>query len=122
MQRFDDGDSDAVYDMVIKLDLLLRCRNQKQSVQWVLPFEKLSTKLKRSRSFGKKMVAFLFGMTGTLTIEILTRPPYSPDLAACDLYLFPQIKDKFRGKWFTDTEKAVAAYKKAVEVTPKWFH
>ncbi|GBP15370.1 hypothetical protein EVAR_80548_1 [Eumeta japonica] len=46
--------------------------------------------------------------TATQTISyigtLLAHPPYSPNL---------------RGKWFTDAEKAVAAYEKAVEATPK---
>ncbi|GBP17280.1 hypothetical protein EVAR_17770_1 [Eumeta japonica] len=33
----------------------------------------------------------------------------------CDLYLFPEVKEM----WFTDSEKAVAAYEKIVEATPK---
>ncbi|GBP88742.1 Histone-lysine N-methyltransferase SETMAR [Eumeta japonica] len=43
----------------------------------------------------------------------------SPDLVPCDFYLLPKIIEKLRGNWFTDTEKAVAAYEKAVEATSK---
>ncbi|GBP11596.1 hypothetical protein EVAR_77733_1 [Eumeta japonica] len=33
---------------------------------------------------------------GTLSIEILTHPPYSPDLAPCDFYSFLKIKEKLK--------------------------
>lgn len=67
----------------------------------------------------------------TANVELLGHPPYSPDLAPCDFYLFPKIKEKLRGKRFMDAEEAVAAFQKAVEETPKdewakcfsqWFH
>ncbi|GBP98210.1 hypothetical protein EVAR_70739_1 [Eumeta japonica] len=47
----------------------------------------------------------------------LTHPPYSPDLARCDFYLFPKVK--FRRNWFTDVEEVVDAYEKVIEITPK---
>ncbi|GBP17736.1 Histone-lysine N-methyltransferase SETMAR [Eumeta japonica] len=56
---------------------------------------------------------------GTLGIEILAHPPYSPDIAPYDFYLFPKIKETLQGKWFTDAEEAVAAYDKGVEATLK---
>lgn len=67
----------------------------------------------------------------TSNVELLGHPPYSPDLAPCDFYLFPKIKEKLRGKLFMNTEEAVGAFQKAVEETPKddwakcfsqWFH
>jgi transposase len=30
-------------------------------------------------------------------IPILPHPPYSPDLAPCDFYLFPKLKSKLKG-------------------------
>lgn len=32
--------------------------------------------------------------------ELITHPPYSPDLAPCDFFLFSYIKDKMRGLKF----------------------
>ncbi|CAK1593306.1 unnamed protein product [Parnassius mnemosyne] len=43
----------------------------------------------------------------------------SPNLALCDFYLFPKIKEKLRGKHFMDAEEAMAAFQNAVEETPK---
>lgn len=67
----------------------------------------------------------------TSNVELLGHPPYSPDLAPCDFYLFPKIKEKLKGKRFMNAEEAVAAYRDAIEETPKdewakcfsqWFH
>ncbi|XP_073953007.1 histone-lysine N-methyltransferase SETMAR-like [Choristoneura fumiferana] len=55
----------------------------------------------------------------TSDVELLGHPPHSPDLALCDFYLFPKIKEKLRGKLFMNTEEAVGAFQKAVEETPK---
>ena len=32
-------------------------------------------------------------------------PPYSPDLAPCDFFLFPRMKDRLRGIRFQSTEE-----------------
>jgi hypothetical protein len=41
---------------------------------------------------------------------MLEHPPYSPDLAQCDLFLFPKIKSALKGTRFesVDTVKAKA--------------
>ena len=36
-------------------------------------------------------------MLDTLGFEIMDHPPYSPDLAYCDFYLFPKLKSDLRG-------------------------
>ena len=33
-------------------------------------------------------------------VEVLPHPPYSPDLAPCDFFLFPRIKKELKGKVF----------------------
>jgi len=53
-----------------------------------------------------------------LGVELMTHPPYSPDLAPCDFFLFPYIKGKMRGLTFNTPEAAVEAYENLVfEVT-----
>lgn len=47
-------------------------------------------------------------------VELLNPPTYSPDLAPCDFFLFPRIKDKMRGLRFSSAEAAVEAYEKLV--------
>ena len=34
----------------------------------------------------------------------LSQPPYSPDMAPCDLWLFPRLKEVLRGSRFEDLE------------------
>jgi len=41
-------------------------------------------------------------------------PPYSPDLAPNDFFLFPHIKKKMRGQRFSCPEDAVEAFKNHV--------
>jgi len=40
--------------------------------------------------------------------ELLPHPAYSPDLALCDYFLFPNLKKWFRGKRFTIREQLIA--------------
>lgn len=44
-------------------------------------------------------------------IELMGHPPYSPDLAPNDFFLFPHIKKKLRGQRFSTPEEAVDAFK-----------
>ena len=43
-------------------------------------------------------------------ITVLEQPPYSPDLAPCDFFLFPKLKGVIKGTRFEDVE----AIKRAV--------
>ena len=40
-----------------------------------------------------------------LDIEILPHPPYSPDLAICDFWLFPNLKNKLLGEKYESREE-----------------
>lgn len=44
-----------------------------------------------------------------LRYELLPHPPYSPDLAPCDFFLFPNMKKWLGGKRFTSNEEVIAA-------------
>ena len=33
-------------------------------------------------------------------VPLLPQPPYSPDLAPCDFFLYPQLKKTMKGRWF----------------------
>ena len=37
-------------------------------------------------------------------ISVLEQPPYSPDLAPCDFFLFPKLKEVIKGTHFQDKE------------------
>jgi hypothetical protein len=36
------------------------------------------------------------------SIPVVPHPPYSPDLAPCDFFLFPRLKSTLKGKRFED--------------------
>jgi len=44
-----------------------------------------------------------------LRYELLPHPPYSPDLAPCDFFLFPNMKKWLAGKKFSSNEEVIAA-------------
>ena len=43
--------------------------------------------------------------------ELLLHPPYSPDLAPSDIFLFPKLKKHLKGIYFNDTNEAKQAAK-----------
>lgn len=57
-------------------------------------------------------------------VELLNPPTYSPDLAPCDFFLFPRIKDKMRGLRFNNAAAAVEAYEQLISEVPsdRWEH
>ena len=46
-------------------------------------------------------------------MTVIPHPPYSPDLAPCDFFLFPLMKCQIKGKRFADVSEAK---KKMLEV------
>ncbi len=42
-------------------------------------------------------------------IEIFPHPAYSPDLAPCDLWLFPQLNSALWGQHFESTQECITA-------------
>ena len=51
----------------------------------------------------------------TQKIELMGHPPYNPDLAPNDFFLFPNIKNKLRGQQFSSAEEAVDAFKNNIK-------
>ena len=41
-------------------------------------------------------------------VHLVTHPPYSPDVAPCDWFLFPSVKWHLKGKQFQNVEDARA--------------
>jgi len=41
-------------------------------------------------------------------MAVIPHPPYSPDLAPCDFFLFPKMKFKLKGHWFDTIEEIQA--------------
>ena len=52
------------------------------------------------------------------SVELESHPPYSPDLAPCDFFLFPTIKEKIRGIRFGNREEARLAFEEALCTLP----
>ena len=44
-----------------------------------------------------------------LGYELPPHPPYSPDLAPCDFFLFPNLKKSLAGQKFESNEEVIAA-------------
>ena len=56
-------------------------------------------------------------------IDLLTPPAYSPDLAPCDFWLFPKLKEPLRGKLFETREDLVSAVEEQLSLLkPEDFH
>ncbi|KAI6661153.1 hypothetical protein LOD99_10175 [Oopsacas minuta] len=52
-------------------------------------------------------------------IGTLPHPPYSPDLAPCDFWLFPKLKDQRRGRRIISNEELTGTLFLAIEEIPK---
>lgn len=52
-------------------------------------------------------------------LKTLPHPPYSPDLAPCDFWLFSRIKDELRGKRFSTNEELAGALFEVIDNIPK---
>jgi len=53
------------------------------------------------------------GALETLKFDVLSHPPYSPDLAPSDFHLFPHLKRDLKGTHFTsddEVEQAVTSW------------
>jgi transposase len=51
-------------------------------------------------------------------IALLAHPPYSPDLAPCDFFLFPKIKSVLKGTHFVSVEEVIAKMTKLLNSLP----
>ena len=48
-------------------------------------------------------------------IKTVPQPPYSPDLAPCDFWLFPKLKEKLRGCRYETIEEMKEAVTKVID-------
>ena len=56
-------------------------------------------------------------------IKTVPHPPYSPDLAPCDFWLFPKLKEKLRGYRYETIEEMNEAVMKVINtLTQEDFH
>jgi hypothetical protein len=55
-------------------------------------------------------------------MAVIPHPPYSPDLAPCDFFLFPKMKLKLQGRRFDITEEIQAESQRVIDtLTEKYF-
>ncbi|CAH1980565.1 unnamed protein product [Acanthoscelides obtectus] len=134
LDRFNSGNSKNVYSIVSGDESWIYCykpENKRQTAVWVFQGEENPTKVIRSRSVPKKMVAIFVIILHQdnasshtaqkrrqyLTeenLELLDHPPYSPDLSPNYFFTFPKIKNRRRDQRFQSPEEAVDAFKNAV--------
>lgn len=57
-----------------------------------------------------------------LRYELLPHPPYSPDLAPCDFFLFPNLKKSLAGKRYGSNEEVIAATETYFEEFSKTYY
>lgn len=175
-KRFNSGLSNHVYDIVTGDETWIYSyepERKNQSAVWVFQNEQKPTKVVRSRSVSKKMIACFVSKTGHVAtvaledrrtvnadwytticlpeviselrknnrnrriilhhdnasshkagqtmeylkaknVELMSHPPYSPDLSPNDFFTFPKLKDKLRGQRFSSPEEAIEAYKNCI--------
>jgi len=56
-----------------------------------------------------------------LRYELLPHPPYSPDLAPCDFFLFPNLKKSLAGQKFRSKEEVIATTETYFADLPKTY-
>jgi hypothetical protein len=52
-------------------------------------------------------------------MAVISHPPYSPDLATCDFFLFLKIKLKLKGRRFDNTEEIQAESQRVLDTLTK---
>ncbi len=57
-------------------------------------------------------------LLGSSGIQMVAHPPYSPDLAPCDFFLFPRMKSELRRQRFRGREELQNAVKQALKNIP----
>ena len=53
--------------------------------------------------------------------NVLTHPPYSPDLAPCDFYLFGRLKSDLQGMRFVDNDAVMQTVREWIRRQPQDF-
>ena len=59
---------------------------------------------------GARTVAVTLDILAADDVQLVTHPPYSPDLDHCGWFLFPSIKRQLKGKQFQNAEDARAFF------------
>ncbi|KYN30749.1 hypothetical protein ALC56_14951 [Trachymyrmex septentrionalis] len=83
----------------------------------VLGMTRVSAKfVPKLRSKTSLLVSSFLAKNNTI---IMPQPPYSPDLAPCDFFLFPKLKRPMKGRRFATIEEIKAASLEELKAIPK---
>jgi hypothetical protein len=52
-------------------------------------------------------------------MAVIPHPPYSPDLAPCDIFLFPKMKLKLKGRRFDNIQEILAESQRLLDTLTK---
>jgi len=52
-------------------------------------------------------------------MTVIPHPPYSPDLAPCEFFLFPKLKLRMKGRRFDTTEEIQEESQRVLHTIPK---
>ncbi|PNF39144.1 hypothetical protein B7P43_G01326 [Cryptotermes secundus] len=116
---------------VIHVDFLTNARTVNAAYYSDLLATGMKEKIRSKWKTGGKGVAFLqdnarphMAKTTMETLQklkwnLLTHPPYSPDLAPCDFYLFGRIKSDLQGVWFMDNNAIIQTVREWIRLQPQ---
>jgi len=68
-----------------------------------------------------KNLSYVWEFLAQNIITSLPHPPYSPDLAPCDFFLFPKLKTHLKGHHFGTVENVQAAATRALNISSEDF-
>ena len=57
-------------------------------------------------------------MIQTMTIPVVPQPPYSPELSACDFFIFPKLKNVLKGCQFGSLENIKKCVTDKLKIIP----
>ena len=66
------------------------------------------------------MQMLLLNILHKINVKCVAHPPYSPDLASCDFFLFPNLKKHLRGRRFQSSEAVVKAAEAVLKELSKY--
>ncbi len=109
-----------------------RCQNSQCSLLLRPPGNRVKEKIRSKRKTGGKRVAFLQDNARPHTAKtmetlrklkwnLLTHPPYSPDLAPSDFYLFGRLKSDLQGMRFADNDAVIQTVREWIRRQPQAF-
>jgi histone-lysine N-methyltransferase SETMAR len=92
----------------LRISICHKCPELWQRKNWLLLHDNASAR--RSVLFQEELAK--------QQVTVLSHPPYSLDLAPCNIFFFPCLKVKLRGRRFQSADKIITATREAVRDLP----